>query len=48
MFTESIETLPCSDTQFKEIIEEQNKDVECKIIADGIEKGSWKNVLVFR
>lgn len=30
--------MSCSDTKLEEIIKEKNKDVECNIVADGIEK----------
>lgn len=33
-----LEVLSCSDTKLEEIIQEKNKDVECNIVADGIEK----------
>lgn len=33
-----LKVLSCSDTKLEEIIKEKNKDVECNIVADGIEK----------
>lgn len=33
-----LKVLSCSDTKLDEIIKEKNKDVECNIVADGIEK----------